>query len=341
MVRHKLSEGQKWQVIGMSNTGRSTRQIANHFQVNQSIIARLLQKYRATGTVSERHRAGKPHKTTPREDRLLSRAAKRDPFKCARLLRENWHTQNRVSIRTVTRRLNNAGLNARRPIKRPLLTQRHRQARLEWARARQNWNIRSWRRIHWSDESRFLLRHVDGRLRVWRSKGTAFSERNVKPTTAFGGGSVTVWACFSNDCKLPMHILNGTLTGLKYRDDILRDIVVPHFDAHNLASRPLYMDDNARPHRARVVREYLESEAVDVIPWPAMSPDLNPLEHVWDQIGRQIDEKEPPCQNLQELRQEIQLRWRNFPQNKLRRLVHSMRRRVQEVCQKRGGYTTY
>ena len=83
-------------------------------------------------------------------------------------------------------------------------------------------------------------------------------------TTAFGG--VTVWGCFSFDCKLDMYVLDGNLTGQKYRDNVLAPHVVPHFDNHALADRPMFIDDNARPQQG----------AVQTIPWPAMSPDMNP-----------------------------------------------------------------
>ena len=64
--------------------------------------------------------------------------------------------------------------------------------------------------------------------------------------------------------------------------------VVPHFDNHALAVRPMFMDDNARPHRARIVQHLLQQEAVQTIAWPAMSPDLNPIEHVWDIMAEKI-----------------------------------------------------
>ena len=76
------------------------------------------------------------------------------------------------------------------------------------------------------------------------------------------------------------------LTGQKYRDNVLAPRVVPHFDNHALADRPMFMDDNARPHGARIVQHFLQQEAVQTITWPAMSPDMNPIEHVWDFIGQ-------------------------------------------------------
>ena len=94
-------------------------------------------------------------------------------------------------------------------------------------------------------------------------------------TTAFGGGSVAVWGCFSFDCKLDLYVLDGNLTDQKYRDNVLAPRVVPHFDNHALADRPMFMDGNAKPHIARIVQHVLQQEAVQTIPWPAMSPDIN------------------------------------------------------------------
>lgn len=341
MVRRKLSIAERWQAIGMKNAGMSNRQIAANFGVNNSVISRLVARHRQTGSIEDRPRSGRPRKTTPREDRFLARQARLHPFSTAGQLRGMWPTGGQISDRTVIRRLHRSRLRARRPLKRPELTRRHRQARMEWARHHRHWNIRSWRRIHWSDESRFLLKPFDGRIRVWRQRNTALDRNHIVGTTAFGGGGVTVWGCFSHDCKLPLQILNGTLNGLKYRDDILDGHVRPHFDNHALADRPMFQDDNARPHRARVVRDFIETEAIDTLPWPAMSPDMNPIEHVWDFIGRKVNQRNPRCQNVRELEVALVEEWQRFPQYRLRRLVAGMRRRVEHLHRKRGGYTRY
>ena len=116
-------------------------------------------------------------------------------------------------------------------------------------------------------------------MRVWSHKNTAYSPRNIQPTVSYGGGSVMVWGCISHDCKLDLVTIQGNLTGDQYIRDVLQP-VVPHFDNHPLATRPVYMDDHARPHRSRAVTAYLQSEAVTSVPWSAMSPDLNPIYHL-------------------------------------------------------------
>ena len=78
------------------------------------------------------------------------------------------------------------------------------------------------------------------------------------------------------------------LTREKYRTDILNPNVVPHFDNIPPRNRPVYMDDNVRRYRGKAVLEFLHQDAIETLPWPVCSPDLKPIEHLWDIIGRTI-----------------------------------------------------
>ena len=164
--------------------------------------------------------------------------------------------------------------------------------------------------------------------------------RNIQPTFPYGGGSVMVWGCISHDCKLDLVTIQGNLTGDQYIRDVLQP-VVPHFDNHTLATRPVYMDDNARPHRSRVITAYLQSEAVTSVPWPAVSPDLNLIKHIWDMLCRRIQARKPPVQNIRQLEAALHREWQQLSPKDIRRLTGGMRRRVEAVIQARGGYTRY
>ena len=87
-----------------------------------------------------------------------------------------------------------------------------------------------------------------------------------------------VWAGISRGGRIDLHIvMRGMMTGVRYRDEILDVYVRPYASA--IGPQFILMDDNARPHRARVVEDYLQQETIVRMDWPARSPDLNPIEH--------------------------------------------------------------
>ena len=120
-----------------------------------------------------------------------------------------------------------------------------------------------------------------------------------------------------------------------------------HYSSHCETFRWCYrpelhlMHDNARPHTARVTRQYLLDETIEVMEWPARSPDLNPIEHVWDMISRRIASRNNAPQTIQELADVLRQEWRAIPQRTIRRLIMSMRNRCRQCIAARGGTTSY
>jgi hypothetical protein len=103
------------------------------------------------------------------------------------------------------------------PIKCPQLTLSHRHARFDWSYDHLGWTIRTWRRVHWSDESRFLLHPTDGRARVWCQRNTSFQDTHILGTTSFGGhqlywtavaAPIWIWAgaLWASFCEVCLHV---------------------------------------------------------------------------------------------------------------------------------------
>ncbi|KAJ4426240.1 hypothetical protein ANN_27052 [Periplaneta americana] len=101
------------------------------------------------------------------------------------------------------------------------------------------------------------------------------------------------------------------------------------------------MHDNARPHIAHAVGDYLQEVGIHVLPWPARSPDMNPIEHVWDMLERRVKNRRPRPESLQELRRALGEEWELIPQEDIANQTESMPRRMDAVIQARGGNTRY
>ena len=163
------------------------------------------------------------------------------------------------------------------------LTRTHRAARLAWARRHLAWTRQQWSRVIFSDESRYTLSFNDGRIRVWRRPGERFLDATVLEHDRHGGGSLMVWGGFSLHHRTPLHRVEGNLSGIAYMDDNLHPIAIPALQA--VGPGAILQDDNARPHRARVVSKFLQQQQVIRMDWPSRSPNHTPIKHLWDVLG--------------------------------------------------------
>ncbi|UYV72228.1 hypothetical protein LAZ67_9002254 [Cordylochernes scorpioides] len=154
--------------------------------------------------------------------------------------------------------------------------------RLEWCRARSAW-MTEWHRVVFSDESRFCLSSDSRRVRVWRRRGERSNPAAIveRPTVRQRG--IMVWGAIAYDSRSPLLRIQGTMTAQRYIDDVLRPVTLPYLQG---VPNALYQQDNARPHTARISQQALQD--VQMLPWPPYSPDLSPIEHVWDIIGRRL-----------------------------------------------------
>ena len=101
-----------------------------------------------------------------------------------------------------------------------------------------------------------------------------------------------------------------------------------------------FQDDNTRPHTALTTANFLAQNNVNVLPWLALSPDMNPIEHIWDELGRRVRTNHQ-INNVQDLTRALQLEWQALPNVLIRRYVNSMRQRICACIASNGGHTRY
>ena len=277
-MRRHLEATDVVRAVQLLEDGVRQVEVARRFGITQSVVSRLWQRYQQTGRYHVRQRSGRPRVLTARQDQYLRVSARRNRMDSAITQRNNLQnaTGVRVSIQTVRNRLHADGLYARRPAVAPVVTRRHRQARLAFCREYVDLNIQDWSCVLFTDESRFCVSTNDGRQRVWRSRGERFADCAIVEHNRFGGPSLMVWAGISIGGRTDLHVFQrGAINAITYRDDIILPIVRPYAGA--VGDDFLLMDDNAPIHRARLVQECLDSEGIDRLDWPAASPDLNPI----------------------------------------------------------------
>jgi len=246
-----------------------------------------------------------------------------------------------INAATVRRRLRDVGLRCRRPKKGYILTQRHKAGRLAWARVHQRWTRRQWGSVLFSDESKFNVQNCDGRVRVYRPNGERFLDKHVKKCNRGAGGSVHVWAGISQFHRTDLVILNRNVNARAYIDDVLRPVALPFLRRHFGAGGFNFQQDNAPAHTARLTTQFLAANNVPTMNWPSLSPDMSPIEHVWDMLGRRVKARFPQPNNVQELTHALVQEWRQIPQQQIANLVLSMRRRCLACVAADGSYTRY
>ena len=137
--------------------------------------------------------------------------------------------------------------------------------------------------------------------------------------------------------KTNLIVVQGNLNAQGYINQILQPEAVPFLQRHKSA---ILMHDNARPRVARICRQFLNRNNVNVLPWPAVSPDMNQIEHLWDYLGRKVRAR-GNVHNLRDLETALIQEWNNIPNVVIRRYIRSMRGRLDACINSRGGNTRY
>ena len=338
----ELTNAERKTIIALREEGVPVGNIARRFHCCRQTVYRVWARYQHTGNHKKLIRSGRPKKTTPREDRRLLWIARLMRFSPAKILAGRWcqDLQRNISKRTVRRRLRDAHIFSRVSRRKPLISLINRQRRIRWATMVRGWTVpENWRHIVFSDECRFNLSFNDGRVRVWRHVNTAYEPRNLTLTNR-NALSIMVWGCIGYYGVGNLVLVDGNLDNFQYREILDTNLFSSVENIFGYREHPfVFMDDNATPHRARALQDWLFQQGVTRMDWPPQSPDANPIENLWDDIGKQVLKDRPFTRAA--LIQSVFRAWGNITAQRVQHLYETLPRRMPAIIRSRGYPTKY
>ncbi|GFT68332.1 transposable element Tcb1 transposase [Trichonephila clavipes] len=230
-----------------------------------------------------------------------------------------------LSARTIRRHLQQSGLSAKRPLLGLPFTQNHRRLRRQWWDERRMWAA-EWNEVFFTGESRICLLHHDVRIQVWRHRGERMLNSCVLHHHTGPARGIIVWGGIGYHSRTPLVRIAGTLNSQRYTSEVLEPVVLPYLQGLATA---IFQQHNARPHVARIVQRFFVNHQIELLPWPARSPDLSPIENMWYMVAQRLTQITPPPSTPDQLWQRAEAVWSAVPQEHIQSLFESKPRRVQ------------
>lgn len=339
-----LTDAKKAEILTYLKCGKTQAETARLCSVSQQSVSRISRNFSIKKLSSRRKNAcGRKPVLTDRAKRILVKSVRRDrKITSAQLRHSLVNSGIEVGCSTIRRYLVNLGYSAHRPRCKPKLTPAMRRKRLQWCRDHQNWTTEDWLNVGFSDESTFQIL-TDKTQYIRRLPSEEFHPECLRPTVKHPT-SIMVWSVISGKGTGRLHLIEGRLNAVRYIE-VLRNRLLPQVKdwyGDEYLTRFTFMQDSAPCHTAKTVLRFLRNELkMKVLAWPGNSPDLNPLENLWEKLKKKIscDQPTKKCELIASL-----IRHWHRDQDiseAVVPLLSSMPRRIQAVIKAKGGNTKY
>jgi hypothetical protein len=215
-----------------------------------------------------------------------------------------------------------------------LLSEVNRAKRLAFAKDLVIWPDAKLNRIMWTDETK-VQAWPNGEIVFYRAPGNKIITTPMKQN---GGSGVMFWGCMTFHAWGPLTVCDGTINGDKYLQ-LLKDVVLPEFAASPVPL--IYQQDNAPAHKKREVVDFLASQDFETLNWPPQSPDLSPIEWIWNQVKMKMKALTPRPRTPATMREAILKIWDELDDSSRTKTCDTFRIRLKECIKNKGGFTRF
>lgn len=339
-TRREISLGIRNLIVKLRYRGQSYGEIAKTVELSRASVQTVVKKFYTSGSVKSKQRSGRPKRLNNRDRRYILKKINSNPHISAPKLANKIENVSGkvVHPETVRKFLRSEGFHGRIPRKKPFISAQNIQKRLEFANTHLDKTFEFWKTVLFTDESKFNIFGCDGKGKVWRKTNEELKLKNLKATVKHGGGSVMVWGAMAAAGVGNLVFVEGIMDHRQYLT-ILQQNLLPSIEKLNLGDQWIFQQDNDPKHTARIVKEWILYNVPKQLYSPPQSPDLNAIEHLWDELERRIRKFE--IKNKDSLKTALQQAWAEITPDVTENLVLSMPRRMQAVVDSNGGPTKY
>ena len=307
------------------------------YRVKESIRNEHISNRKAAPT---KKTVGRPKKTTAEMDNWLIENADSNrkllPKQLQKMLLDKYGVH--LSLTRIRFRLRMAGLFGYVCCRKPLLSMINKIKRLHWAFCHRNWTVEDWMRVLWSDEKKFELFNSKRRTYCRRRKNEPLRDDTIQGTVKHGGGSAMFWGCFGGLSLGDIHQVQGIMKKEEYHQILVKHAVPSGLRL--LGNGWVFQQDNDPKHKSKLCNAYLrrkeDSGHLKLMIWPPQSPDLSPIELLWDEVDRQVQERKPT--SVEALVRIVKSTWKEIAEDVLEKLLKRMPLLCQAVINAGGGY---
>jgi transposase/uncharacterized coiled-coil protein SlyX len=329
-----LSHDQRVAINVLHNEGRDESYIAQRIPCDvRSVRHWLMQE-----DTHDSPRSGRKRKTSAEQDAAIVAEAEATKFTTPRRIRRKLGMD--VSSRTIDRRLIEHGLFGRVARHKKKFSEEEKRKRLSFAEGYKSWTPAQWMKVVFADEKIFWGEGFWGQVFVRRPKGEALNpaycvDQDPHPV------KVNVWGCFCGKGPGYCYIFNENMDGTLLKGILGTHLVESaelHYDVEH-AERWWFLQDNDPKHKSTLVRTWLFNHGIQCLDFPPYSPDLNPIENLWADLARRVENFQ--CATMEELQDIVAEQWKKTPKKLLRKLARSMPERCQAVIDAKGDHTAF
>ncbi|KAK3884326.1 hypothetical protein Pcinc_011391 [Petrolisthes cinctipes] len=273
-------------IVSLHRLHYTNAQIARELKIAKPTVTWWVERYQRQGNLEARPYRGQPRCTTTQDDQNIKSSIKNNPSSTSLNIKE-YHNL-RCTTQTVRNRLHSFNLRARKPAKKPYLTEQNMEKKMEYALNYSDKPVSFWENVIFLDEKNF---YDTIKTSVWRQPGTRYEAQHV-----VSGGRIGValfgWMHSSGVGEL-VDIGPGKFTGKRYID-ILENAFLPSVRIllYSYPEEFFLVQDNSPIHNCKVVKDWFSTHPeIKVLPHPPRSPDLNPIEYLWAAMERRSKKK--------------------------------------------------